>query len=112
MPWQNIKEMGPHPTDPVEFALYQFAGLAGESAAHPRDWDRFYRFIVMAHARRKGWDAYDVIRRLKKYGFREEIARTLGEAYWHGRCTLYARTHFSPRHGHLGWMRRDGSALT
>lgn len=112
MPWQNIKEMGPHPTEPVEFALFQFAGLAGENAAHPRDWDRFYRFIVRAHARRRGWDAGDVTVRLKKYGFREDVARMLGEAYWHARCALYVRNHFDRRYGHLGWVKRDGSPLT
>lgn len=112
MPWMNIKEMGPKPEDPVEFALYQFAGLAGAEASHPRDWDRFYRFVVMAHARRRGLDAYDVKSRLKKYGFSDEVAGELAEAYWHGRCALYVRNHFDWRKGHVGWMRRGGTCLT
>jgi len=88
MPWNTLKQMGSKPSNPVEFALYQFAGLAGPRAAHPLDWDRFYRFIVMAHARRKRWDAYDVKSRLKKYGFSDEVSTELAEAYWHGRCVL------------------------
>lgn len=112
MPWDTFKQMGPKPSDPVEFALYQFAGLAGHRAAHPRDWDRFYRFVAMAHARRKGWDACDVMHRLKRYGFSKEVSEMLAEAYWHGRCALYARNYFGLRHGHVRWMRRDGTCLT
>ena len=104
--------MGPRPTNAVEFSLYKFSALAGELVGHPLDWDRFYRFVLLAHTRQVGWDAYAVQGRLKRYGFKNEIARELAEAYWHGRCALFVRKHPGNRRGHTGWMRGRGTPLT
>lgn len=92
--------------NPVDHAFKRFAVLANMDALHPLDWGRFYRFIVAAHTFRAGLDISDVRRRLRQVGFSKENARMLGEAYWHGRCTLHVRNHFDYRQGHEGWMRQ------
>jgi hypothetical protein len=104
--------MKPAPDDPVERALWQYAGLAhGPHASHPLDWGRFYRFIVVAHSRRKGWDYTDVQARLKEYGFTEGKAKEMAEVYWHGRCVLSVKARWFQR-GYTGWMKKNGSRLT
>src|SRR5664280_515567 len=73
----------------VEYALWRFALIANKTSPHPLDWKRFYEFVVIAHQRRVGWDEGDVQAKLKKFGFDQQHAADLANAYWHGRCTLY-----------------------
>jgi hypothetical protein len=101
------------PSDPVEFALFRYAKLRhGDYAASPFDWDRFYRFVVMAHARRKGWDAYDVKGRMVRYGLPEKKAAEMSEVYWHCRCALRLRSRWGDRLGYAKWMRTAGTRST
>ena len=105
--------MKPAPFDPVEHALWQYAGLAhGPSASSPFDWQRFYKFIVLAHARRKAWDAADVRKRLRDYGFSVEKAEEMAEVYWHGRCVLHVRKQFGRWIDYTGWVKKGGEILT
>ncbi len=72
------------PSDPVEMALFRYVRLRhGDNATHPLDWDRFYRFVVVAHAHRRGWDADDVEARMVRYGLPKAKAEEMGEVYWH-----------------------------
>jgi hypothetical protein len=101
------------PSDPVELALFRYARLRhGDSAASPFDWDRFYRFVVLAHLRRKGWDAHDVKGRLVRYGLPKAKATEMAEVYWHCRCVLRVRSQFADRLGYAKWMRKGGARQT
>ena len=101
------------PSDPVEFALFRYVRLRhGDHAAHPFDWDRFYRFVVLAHTRRKGWDAYDVKARMVRYGLPEGKATEMAEIYWHCRCAMRVKSRWTDRMGYAHWMRKGGTKLT
>jgi hypothetical protein len=97
---------------PVDRALKRFAVPANKEALHPLDWGRFYRFVVVAHTFRAGWDISEVRLRLRQFGFSEEQARVLSEAYWHGRCALHVRNHFDYREDHEAWTRQRSTTLT
>ena len=101
------------PSDPVELALVRYVRLRhGDNASHPFDWDRFYRFVVLAHVRRKGWDAYDVKARMVRYGLPEAKAIQMAEVYWHCRCALRVRSRWADRHAYAKWMRKGGTLIT
>ena len=101
------------PSDPVELALFRYVRLGhGGDASHPLDWDRFYRFVVLAHVRNKGWDAYDVKARMLRYGFAEGKATEMAETYWHCRCAMRVRSHWTDRIGYADWMRKGGTPYT
>lgn len=112
MPRIPIHNPGPAPTDLVERALWQYAYLAhGSGASHPLDWRRFYKFVVFAHNRRKGWDVGEVKSRLIRYGFSKEKALEMAEVYWHGRCVLRIRNRWSEG-DYSGWVGRNGTCWT
>jgi hypothetical protein len=95
------------PSDPVEYDLFRYVRLRhGDNASHPLDWDRFYRFVVRAHIRRKGWDAYDVKARMLRYGLVEGKATEMAEIYWHCRCAMRVRSHWTRRIGYADWMHK------
>lgn len=96
----------------VEYSLWRFAQLANKTAPHPRDWKRFYEFVVFAHQRRIKWDAQDVQGKLCEYGFDERHAADFAYAYWHGRCTLHMQKFRPPHEAHCDWMRQDGTRWT
>jgi hypothetical protein len=96
----------------VEHKLWRFAALANKAAPHPRDWKRFYEFIVVAHQRRTKWDADDIQAKLRMYGFDERHATDFAAAYWHGRCVLYTQKPRLVTEPHCGWMRKDGTRWT
>jgi|WetSurMetagenome_2_1015567.scaffolds.fasta_scaffold361502_2 hypothetical protein len=104
----------PKPKRPSDIALWRSATLANRSSLSPRDWERFYRFISLAAQYRVGWDHHDVARHLTEWGFSEDLARELGEVYWHCRCVLFVRR----RHYGFGsyeygkWSSERGIALT
>jgi hypothetical protein len=101
------------PSDPVEYALFRYVQLRhGDYAASPFDWGRFYRFVVISHTRRKGWDAYDVKARMVRYGLPEGKALEMAEIYWHCRCALHVRSRRTNRVGYARWMRKEGFRLT
>ncbi len=101
------------PTDPVELALAKYVlARHGDNASHPFDWDRFYRFVVLAHARRKGWDAYDVKARMVRYGLPEGKATQMAKVYWHCRCALRVRSRRTDRLAYAKWMRKGGVSFT
>jgi hypothetical protein len=108
------RRMPPKPKQPAEAALWRFAMLANRSSLNPRDWERLYGFISLAARCQIGWDHHEVARRLTEFGFTEELARELGEIYWHCRCVLYVRG----RHYRFGsydygkWLSKDRIALT
>jgi len=104
----------PKPKRPADIALWRFAALANRSSLSPRDWERFYGFISVAARYRVGRDHYEVARRLTEFGFGEELARELGEIYWHCRCVLFVRgRHYSRGSYEYGkWLSRRGIALT
>ncbi len=111
-PGHQISKIGPRPSDDVEFALWQYAGLAhGSNATHPLDWRRFYKFVVLAHARRRGWDVGAVKSRLIKYGFSPDKALEMAEIYWHGRCVLRIHKRWS-QGDYSGWVGKDGACWT
>jgi len=101
------------PSDPVELALLRYVRARhGDNASHPFDWDRFYRFVALAHIRRKGWDAYDVKARMVRYGLPERKASQMAEFYWHCRCAMRVKSHWADRTGYARWMRKGGTVLT
>ena len=101
------------PSDPVEFALFGYVRRRhGDDASHPLDWNRFYRFVVLAHVRRKGWDAHDVKARMVRYGLPKVKATEMAEVYWHCRCALCVRSRRTNRVVYAQWMRSNGSRLT
>lgn len=108
--WLNIsKRMGDKPSGRIELELWRFAALAGESASHPRDMQRFYQFVVRAHAFRSRLSHADVRGMLLRYGFSEAIAGRLAEAYWHGRCTLAISRRFTEDYSR--WVDKDACRL-
>ena len=109
---RDLGHIWPGPGTTVEDTLSRFAGLANKGSPHPRDWGRFYQFIVMAHASHVGWDDTDVLDRLLKFGFSREKAEYFSEAYWHGRCALYVHAHFGCSTSYSKWMRQEGVRLT
>jgi hypothetical protein len=104
----------PKPKRPADIALWRFATLANRSSLSPRDWECFYRFISLAAQYKVGWDHHDVARRLTESDFSEELARELGEIYWHCRCVLFVRgRHYSFGSYEYGWWSsKRGIALT
>src|SRR5689334_6543851 len=96
----------------VDYALWRFAMLANKTSLHPRDWKRLYEFIVLAHSRRVGWDAYEMQARLVRYGFERNKAETLALAYWHGRCVLHVRKARPLTNSYRSWMGKGGTAWT
>jgi len=109
MPRFPKQKIGVAPVDTVERALWQFAHLAGSNVSHPLDWRRFYRFIVLAHIHRKGWDVGKVKSFLLRYGFSPEKALEMAEIYWHGRCVLRIRKKWSD---YSGWVEKGGTCWT
>jgi len=81
-------KLGPAPTDPVELALYNFLSTSNWGALHSSDWDRFYRFVILAFRKDRKWDCDDVRQRLRDYGMREDRAIELSSAYKHALLTL------------------------
>jgi hypothetical protein len=100
------------PQRTVEYRLSRFATIANERSPHPLDWKRFYEFVVFAHSRRIGWDAYDVQRMLIGYGFSRKKAEELAVAYWHGRCILDMRKPQTATQSYRRWMRNGGTPWT
>ena len=102
---------GPGKEDAVEKALKQFAVLGHQM--HPLDWNRFYRFVALAHHYRKGWDAHELQNQMEQHGMPTEEARQYAEAYWHARCVLYVRDHpdLSPD-AYGDWIKNGGTPLT
>lgn len=104
--WLNISaRLGPKPDGRVEQELWSFAVLAGQRASHPRDMQRFYQFVARSHARRSGMSRCDVRTQLLNYGFEEDIATYLADAYWHGRCALAVSRKF--KGSYARWQRKD-----
>jgi hypothetical protein len=104
-------EIRPH-EGAVAAALYRFALLANKTSPHPRDWKRFYEFVVLAHARRSSIDADDINRKLREFGFDQRPAYDFATAYWHGRCVLYMRISRPITDSHINRMRKSGTAWT
>jgi hypothetical protein len=105
----------PKPKRPSDIALWRFATLANRSSLSPRDWERFYGFISVAARYQVRWDHHEVARRLTAgFGFSEDLARELGEIYWHCRCVLFVRgRHYSFGSYEYGWWSsKRGIALT
>lgn len=101
------------PSDPVELALARYVRLRhGNNASHPLDWDRFYRFVVLAHVRRKGWDADDVKARMMRCGLPEVKATQMAEIYWHCRCAMRTRSAWGKRVSYVGWARKGAQRVT
>lgn len=102
------------PKQPAEIALWRFAMLASRSSLSPPDWERFYGFISVAARYQVGWDHHEVARRLTEFGFSKELARELGEIYWHGRCVLFVQgRHYSFGSYDYGkWLSKHGIPLT
>lgn len=100
---------GNKPSDPFEDFLRGFAHI---ESSHPRSWDLFYRFILRAHAKRKGWGYLDVRDRLVKHGLSEEKATMYSEVYWHGRCVLHLRKRHGKRYAYADWVRKGATRLT
>jgi len=112
MPRYPRQKVGTPPADAVERALWQYALLAhGSNASHPLDWRRFYKFVVLAHVRRKGWDVAEVKSRLLRYDFSPEKALEMAEIYWHGRCLLRIRNRWS-QGDYSGWLGKGGICWT
>ena len=76
----NVKNANPR-LGTVEYELCRFAKLANRSSLHPRDWKRFYEFVVVAHQRHAGWGADTIQDKLKAYGFDDRHAAELAAAY-------------------------------
>lgn len=77
-------------TDAAE-ALRSFSALANKStgSSHPRDWERWARFIVLAHRENSDLDG-STLRRLlvEDHGWPEDRADELGSEYDIGRGVL------------------------
>src|SRR5258707_7732300 len=97
------------PEGTVDYMRWRFAIFANKTSPHPRDWKRFYEFIVLAHSRRIGWDAYEVQSRLVKYGFERKRAENFASTYWHGRCALHLRKARPLNESYRQWMGRGGT---
>ncbi|ODS31903.1 MAG: hypothetical protein SCARUB_02983 [Candidatus Scalindua rubra] len=52
------------------------------------DWERFYRFILVAHSSRIKLNGEGLFRLLVKSGFEEYYAREIADVYQHGRALL------------------------
>jgi len=112
LPLQTVEDTKV-PSDPVEFALFRYVKLRhGDNAASPFGWNRFYRFAVLAHARRKGWDACDVKARMLRYGLPEKKAEEMAEVYWHCRCALRLKSRRTEHLAYHKWMRKGGTRST
>jgi hypothetical protein len=96
----------------VEHRLWEFAALCNKDSPHPRDWRRFYLFVVYAHQRRAQWDEYELRARLRSLGFDERQATRLSDAYWHIRCALHMTRPRLLNESYRGWMKRGGTAST
>jgi hypothetical protein len=96
----------------VDHRLWQFALICNKNFPHPRDWRRFYLFVVYAHQRRVKWDSSDLKRRLRDLGFGEKYAELFSVVYYHIRCSMHMAKTRSPSSSYRGWMRRGGIALT
>jgi hypothetical protein len=89
----------------VEHRLCQFATLCNKGSPHPRDWKRFYLFVIYAHQRRAQWNEYEFHTRLKSLGFDEAHANRFSNAYWHIRCALHMTKPRQLNESYRGWMK-------
>jgi hypothetical protein len=96
----------------VARSLWQFAYLCNKEAPHSRDWRRFYMFTLFAHAKRVGWDEYDLRAKLKKLGFDEKHAADFSNAYWHIRCALHMSKSRPLTESYCAWIRTGGTRST
>lgn len=96
----------------VELRLRQFAVLCNKGSPHPRDWRRFYLFVVYAHQRQVGWDECDLRSKLRVLGFDDEHAADFSKAYWHIRCALHMTKPRPMNESYHAWMREEGTAST
>jgi hypothetical protein len=98
--------------DPIEDFLKRIVRL-GLPSENFQDWNRFYHFIALAHAHRRGWDWYDLREMLMRYGVGAVQAGMFSKVYWHCRCVLYNRDHFDQHMPqYANWVRKDGTLLT
>jgi hypothetical protein len=75
--------------------LDSFATLANKSLLHPRDWRRFFDYVIDAHRRVVSIESADVIGRLRAHQFTEDMARRLATFIEPARELL---THYEKRH--------------
>lgn len=62
----------------------RFVNCANKKALHPKDWDRYYKFIRFCCAKRISLYEEDITRLLIAEGFSKEKAEYLASIYWHG----------------------------
>jgi hypothetical protein len=104
------KELHKPKSGTVEHRLWQFAVLCNKDSPHPRDWRRFYYFVIYAHQRRIQWDEYNFRVTLIALGFDEMHATDFSNAYWHIRCALHMANPHLPNESYHGWMKAGGTA--
>src|SRR5580693_1009984 len=92
----------------VEYRLWQFAVLCNRDAPHPRDWHRFYLFVVYAHQRRVQWDEFTFRSKLRGLGFGEKHSVEFSNAYWHIRCALHMTKTRPLAESYHAWMSAAG----
>ena len=105
------RRMAKHDSLPetIDTLLRRFVYL---ESSHPRTWDDFYHVVVMMHARRLGWGYGELRERMIGYGLPREKAQRYSEIYWHCRCVLHVRGHFSERYAYTNWKRAGATRLT
>jgi hypothetical protein len=87
------------PTDPVEAALWRFAGAANKGNLHQTDDDRFYEFIVVASENKNKWKPEQVRNQLRILGMPEACLDILAERYRVGRCALLKKDRMDSGNG-------------
>lgn len=65
-----------------------FVKSANKDYLNSFDWERFYRFILVAHSSRIKLKGEGLLRLLVKSDFEEDYAREIADVYQHGRALL------------------------
>lgn len=72
-------------------AFEQFAGLANKGNLHPKDWDRFYQFVITCHRYQLKRTGHQLRPLFQRAGFGPYWVDEMVSAYDHCRAVLRVR---------------------
>lgn len=85
---KSLEKLEPKLTPKIQQAFDDFATHAHKELLGGKDWERYYRFIRLAHAFNVRMDEEQLFFLLTHAGFSKQYSREISDVYTHGRALL------------------------
>ncbi len=85
---KSLEKLEPQLTPKIQQAFDDFSNHAHKDLLGGRDWERYYRFIRLAHAFNVRMDEEQLFFLLTNAGFSKQYSREISDVYTHGRALL------------------------